>query len=79
MVLEFESAQTWGIEIKRPSAPTLPKGFYIAATDVSAARKLLVAPADQPFPFLIRAMCLELEPLMVVNLVSDQTGSRVSG
>ncbi|MEI8030894.1 MAG: ATP-binding protein, partial [Comamonadaceae bacterium] len=50
LVLEFRSGQTWVIEIKRSTAPTVSKGFYLAATDVGASRKLLVAPVDQPFP-----------------------------
>jgi hypothetical protein len=43
LVLEFKSGETWVIEIKRSSAPTVSKGFYIAATNVKASRKLLVA------------------------------------
>jgi hypothetical protein len=50
VVLEFPSDQTWVIEIKRFSAPTVSKGFYLAAADVGASRKVLVAPVDQPFP-----------------------------
>lgn len=50
LVLEFRNGQRWVIEIKRSSAPSVSRGFYVAATDLSAARKLLVAPVDQPYP-----------------------------
>jgi hypothetical protein len=49
-VLTFRNQQTWVIEIKRSSAPTVSRGFYQAATDLGAVRKLLVAPVAQPFP-----------------------------
>ena len=50
LVLTFRNQQTWVIEIKRSSAPTVSRGFYQAATDLDAVRKLLVAPVAQPFP-----------------------------
>ena len=50
LVLTFRNQQTWVVEIKRSSAPTVSRGFYQAATDLDAVRKLLVAPVAQPFP-----------------------------
>ena len=50
LVLTFRNQQTWVIEIKRSSAPTVSRGFYQAATDLDAERKLLVAPVAQPYP-----------------------------
>ena len=50
LVLTFRNQQTWVIEIKRSSAPTVSRGFYQAATDLGAVRKLLVAPVAQPYP-----------------------------
>ncbi len=50
LVLTFRNQQTWTIEVKRSSAPTVSKGFYQAATDLQAARKLLVAPVANNFP-----------------------------
>ncbi len=50
LVLEFRSGQRWAIEVKRSSAPTVSKGFYLAAQDLNAARKLLVAPVEQAYP-----------------------------
>lgn len=70
LVLEFRSGKTWVIEIKRSSAPTLSKGFYFAATDVGAVRKLLVAPVDQPFP--MKDGVEVMNPLMAANMISGQ-------
>jgi uncharacterized protein len=50
LVLTFRNQQTWVIEVKRSSAPTVSRGFYQAATDLDALRKLLVAPVAQPYP-----------------------------
>ncbi|OYT91682.1 MAG: ATPase [Burkholderiales bacterium PBB3] len=50
LVLEFRDGQTWVIEIKRSSAPTVTKGFYLAAADLKASRKIEVAPVAQPYP-----------------------------
>ena len=70
LVLEFRGGQTWVIEIKRSSAPTVSKGFYTAAADLGAARRLLVAPVDEPYPMKdgIEVMAL----LAAVRLLSDQ-------
>ena len=50
LVVEFRSGQVWVIEIKRSSAPTVSRGFYVAAADLGATRKLLVAPVAQTYP-----------------------------
>lgn len=70
LVLEFASGQTWVIEIKRSSAPTVSKGFYLAAADVRATRKLLVAPVAQPFP--MKDAVEVMNPLAAANLLSMQ-------
>ena len=49
LVLSFRNQQTWVIDIKRSSAPTVSRGFYQAATDLGAVRKLLVAPVAQTY------------------------------
>jgi predicted AAA+ superfamily ATPase len=50
LVLSFRNQQTWVIEVKRSSAPTVSRGFYQAATDLGAVRKLLVAPVEKTYP-----------------------------
>ncbi|MEK7754262.1 MAG: hypothetical protein AAB654_20220, partial [Acidobacteriota bacterium] len=49
-VLGLSHGETWVIEIKRSSAPTVSKGFHLAAVDVRATRKLLLAPVAAPYP-----------------------------
>lgn len=49
LVLSFRNGETWVIEIKRSSAPSVSKGFHLAATDVGATRKFLVAPVDSAY------------------------------
>lgn len=50
LVMSFRNGETWVIEVKRSSAPSVSKGFYLAAKDVGATRKLLVAPVGAPYP-----------------------------
>lgn len=50
LVISFRNGETWVIEVKRSSAPSVSKGFYLAAKDVGATRKLLVAPVGAPYP-----------------------------
>ena len=69
-MLEFKSGDTWVIEIKRSSAPTVSKGFHIAANDVKASRKLLVAPVDNMF--VMRDAIEVMNPMMAANLVAGQ-------
>ena len=71
LVLEFRNGQTWVIEIKRSSAPTVSKGFYVAATDLGAARKLLVAPVAQPYP--MKDGIEVMNPLAAANLIAGQS------
>ena len=68
LVLEFRNGQTWVIEIKRSSAPTVSKGFFLAATDVGASRKLLVAPVVDSFP--MKNGIEVMNPLMAANLIA---------
>jgi predicted AAA+ superfamily ATPase len=50
LVLEFAPGRCWAIEIKLSSAPTLDKGFHIAADDLKAERRILVHKGDASFP-----------------------------
>ncbi len=70
LVIEFGSGKTWVIEIKRSSAPTVSKGFYLAAADLRAARKLLVAAVDNPFP--MRDGVEVMNPLAAAHLIAAQ-------
>ncbi|MDO8252286.1 MAG: ATP-binding protein [Rhodoferax sp.] len=50
LVLTAPSGESWACEIKRSSAPGVSRGFYEAAKDVGASRKLLIAPVSDSFP-----------------------------
>lgn len=69
LVLEFRNGQTWVIEIKRSSAPTVSKGFYAAANDLSASRKLLVAPVEQCYP--MKEGIEVMSPLKAAQLIGS--------
>lgn len=70
LVLEFRNGQTWVIEIKRSSAPSISRGFYTAATDLNATRKLVVAPVEQPYP--MKDAIEVMNPLQAARLISEQ-------
>ena len=68
LVLTFRSGETWVLEIKRSSAPTVSRGFHLAAADVQATRKLLVAPVDNAYP---RKDGIEvMSPLAAASLIA---------
>jgi predicted AAA+ superfamily ATPase len=71
LVLEFANGETWVVEIKRSSAPTLSRGFHLAAQDVGATRKLLVAPVGAPYP--MRDAIEVMNPLDAVALLANRT------
>ena len=49
LVLELPPKQRWAIELKRSSAPTLARGYYIGCDDVKATRRLVVHTGDESF------------------------------
>jgi len=71
LVLEFRNVETWVIEIKRSSAPTVSKGFYTAASDLGASRKLLIAPVEKSYP--MKEGVEVMSPLKAAHLISMQT------
>jgi predicted AAA+ superfamily ATPase len=70
LVLHFRNGETWVVEIKRSSAPTVSKGFHLAADDVGAARKLLIAPVASPYP--MREGVEVMDPLAAVARVAER-------
>jgi uncharacterized protein len=67
LVLEFRNGQTWVIEIKRFFTPSVSRGFYTAATDLNATRKLVVAPVEQRYP--MKDAIEVMNPLQVARLI----------
>ena len=70
LVLTFRNQQTWTIEVKRSSAPTVSKGFYQAAIDLAAVRKLLVAPVAQTYP--MKEGIEVVDVMTAIRLVTEQ-------
>jgi predicted AAA+ superfamily ATPase len=70
LVLTFRNQQTWVIEIKRSSAPSVSRGFHQAAVDLGAARKLLVAPVEQTYPMKEHIEVVDV--LTAVRWVTEQ-------
>jgi len=50
LVLELPNRQRWAIEIKRSSAPSVSKGFHIAAADLKATSKFVVHAGTDSYP-----------------------------
>ena len=73
LVLTFRNQKTWAIEVKRSSAPTVSKGFYLAAADLAATRKLLVAPVESPYP--MKEGLEVVDVMSAIRLVSEQESS----
>lgn len=69
LVMGLRHGETWVIEIKRSSAPVVSKGFHLAAADVRATRKLVVAPVGAPYP--MRDGMEVMNPLEAVRAVGE--------
>ncbi len=50
LLLTLPGGERWAIEIKRSSAPTVSKGFHIAAQDVCASQRIVTSPATDAWP-----------------------------
>ena len=50
LVLDFRDGENWVVELKRSSAPVVSKGFHLAAVDVGAVRKIVLAPVAAAYP-----------------------------
>jgi uncharacterized protein len=70
LVLGFRNGETWVVEIKRSSAPTVSKGFHLAAADVGAIRKVLVAPVAAGYP--MRDGIEVMNPLTAAARLAEQ-------
>lgn len=66
------------IDIKRLSAPTVSKGFHLAAADVGATRKLLVAPVAASYPMRDGIEVMNLLESAVMRVAGAQAKRRMS-
>jgi predicted AAA+ superfamily ATPase len=49
LVLEIAPKDRWAIEIKRSSAPSLTKGFYLGCKEIKATRRIVVHAGEDDF------------------------------
>jgi predicted AAA+ superfamily ATPase len=64
LVLDFYGNEKWAIEIKRSSAPTLSKGFYIACEDIKADKRYVIYSGQERFPLSEGVIAISLPDLM---------------
>ena len=64
LVLEFSNTEKWAIEIKRSSAPSLSKGFYIACDDIKPQRRYVVYSGSDSFLLGEGTTAISLSDLM---------------
>lgn len=64
LVLELGMDELWAIEIKRSSAPSLSKGFYIACDDIKASQKFVVYAGQDTFKMNQDVTAISLHDLM---------------
>ena len=64
LLLEFPNRETWAIEIKRNSAPSLSKGFYTACADVNATHRFVVYAGQDRFPMGHETTAISLNGIM---------------
>lgn len=50
LLLHLPNLEYWAIEVKRSTAPRVPKGFRIATADVGATRRFIVHPGSEAYP-----------------------------
>jgi predicted AAA+ superfamily ATPase len=64
LVLDISAKEKWAIEIKRNSAPTLNKGFHLAAADIGATKKFVVYAGQNSFSIGSGTMAMSLRQMM---------------
>ena len=64
LLLLLPGQELWAIEVKRSSAPRVPRGFRIATADVGAARSFIVYPGEETYPLGDRITATPLPALM---------------
>ena len=64
LVLLLPGQELWAVEVKRSSAPKVPKGFRIATADIAAAKKFIVYPGTDAYPLGDGITAIPLPTLM---------------
>ncbi|MDE2753090.1 MAG: hypothetical protein OXI83_10980, partial [Gemmatimonadota bacterium] len=64
LLLLLPGQEPWAVEVKRSSAPKVPRGFRIATADVGAAKKFIVYPGTDTYPLGDGITAIPLTSLM---------------
>ena len=64
LLLHLPNSESWAVEVKRSTAPRVPKGFRIATEDVEAARRFIVHPGTDTYPLTEGVTAISLPALM---------------
>ena len=64
LLLLLPGQEPWAVEVKRSSAPRVPRGFRIATADVGAAKKFIVYPGTDTYPLGDGITAIPLPALM---------------
>jgi predicted AAA+ superfamily ATPase len=72
LVLEFSAKEKWAVEIKRGSAPSVSKGFYIACNDINADKRYVVYAGKDRFPLGEGIIAISLPEIMKELSAYDQ-------
>lgn len=64
LLLLLPNLELWSVEVKRSSAPRVPRGFRIATADVGAARSFIVHPGTDSYPLGDDIVAISLPALM---------------
>jgi predicted AAA+ superfamily ATPase len=72
LVLEFAPGECWAIEIKLSTAPTLDRGFHLAAEDLKAKRRILVYKGADQYP--LRGGVEVMSLVVAMNEVTQHVG-----
>jgi uncharacterized protein len=64
LIIEFFGKEKWAIEIKRSSAPSLSRGFFIACDDIKADRRFIVYSGHETFTLQNGITAIGLAALM---------------
>ncbi len=65
LVLEMPGGEIWAAEIKRSSAPQPRRGFWIAAADLGATRRMLIYPGPDAYPIADRVEALPVRDFLI--------------
>jgi hypothetical protein len=73
LVLELPRQQRWAIEIKRSTAPSVSRGFHLAAEDVGATARFVVHAGDESYPLSSGIDAIPLASMQQRLLAFDAT------